>query len=75
MRVEVETVAAANPNRIGRFMARVVLPTELPPQYADMIERVVRSCPAHNTLARGADMTVSIETSPRLEPGYVAAST
>jgi ribosomal protein S12 methylthiotransferase accessory factor len=74
MRVEVETVAAANPNRIGRFIARVVLPIELPRQYADMIERVVRSCPAHNTLARGAEMTVSVETAARPDP-YVLVET
>lgn len=68
MRVEVETIGAANPNRIGRFIARVVLPTELPPQYAEVIERVARSCPAHNTLGHGADVTVSIETAPRPHP-------
>ena len=65
MRVEIETVGAANPNRIGRFVARVVLPTELPRQYAEVIERVARSCPAHNTLAHGADVTVSVETALR----------
>jgi len=63
MRVEVETVGAANPNRIGRFVAHVVLPAALPPRYAEMIERVARSCPAHNTLAHAADVAVSIETS------------
>jgi uncharacterized OsmC-like protein len=68
MRVEVETVAAANPNRIGRFIVRVVLPTELPRQYAELIERVAQSCPAHNTLTHGADMTVSVETAPRPAP-------
>jgi hypothetical protein len=46
----------------------VVLPTELPPQYAEVIERVARSCPAHNTLAHGADLTVSIETALRPDP-------
>lgn len=75
MRVEVETVGATHPNRIGRFSVRVVLPTELPGQYGEMIERVARSCPAHNTFANGADVTVSVETSPRLVPGYAVAST
>jgi putative redox protein len=75
MRVEVETVGVANPNRIGRFSARVVLPTEVPGRYAEAIERVARSCPAHNTLAGGADVTVSVETSPRPELGYAETLT
>jgi uncharacterized OsmC-like protein len=68
MRVEVETVAAANPNRIGRFIARVVIPSELPLPYAELIERVARACPVHNTLAHGADVTVSVERAPRADP-------
>jgi hypothetical protein len=40
----------------------VILPTELPPHYADMLERVARSCPAHNTLQNGADVVVDIQT-------------
>jgi putative redox protein len=65
MRVEVETVGATDPNRIGRFAVRVVLPADLPPRYAEMIERVARSCPAHNTLRAGADIAVKIETPAR----------
>ena len=61
MRVEVETTGAANPNRIGAFNVRVVLPMNLPPQYAELVERVARSCPAHNTLAHGADVNVTID--------------
>ena len=60
MRVEVEQRGASGPSRIGRFVVRVVLPTELPPQYASMLERVARSCPAHNTLALGAAVDVTI---------------
>jgi putative redox protein len=75
MRVEVETVGAANPNRIARFSARVVLPTEVPGKYAEAIERVARSCPAHNTLAGGAHVTVSVETSPRPALGYAETLT
>lgn len=62
MSVEIETYGAANPSRIGNFVVRVLLPTELPEQYATMLERVVRSCPAHNTLDHGADISVEIET-------------
>jgi uncharacterized OsmC-like protein len=62
MRVEVEQTGATNPNRIGRFVVRVVLPAEVPEHYASMLERVARSCPAHNTLARGAEVAVLFET-------------
>jgi uncharacterized OsmC-like protein len=62
MSVEIETYGAANPSRIGHFVVRVLLPSELPEPYATMLERVVRSCPAHNTLNHGADISVEIET-------------
>lgn len=62
MRVEVDTVGAANPHRIGRFVVRVVLPDELPEHYAEMIQRVAQSCPAHNTLRHGAAVDVEVET-------------
>jgi hypothetical protein len=39
----------------------VKLPEALPPQYAQMLERVARSCPAHNTLVQGAEVAVQIE--------------
>lgn len=61
MRVEVNQFGAQNPNRIGQFSVRVVLPHELPAEYAEMLERVARSCPAHNTLADGADVQIEIE--------------
>ena len=60
MRVEVDPRGAQG--RIGRFHVRVVLPQELPAQYAQMLERVARSCPAHNTLAHGAEVAIEIET-------------
>lgn len=62
MRVEVEQHGLANPSRIGTFKVRVVLAQELPEQYAAMLERVARSCPAHNTLEHGAKVEVSILT-------------
>lgn len=61
MRVEVQTRGAANPGRIGSFAVRVVLPEPLPPHHAEMLERVARSCPAHNTLVHGAEVTVGVE--------------
>jgi len=62
MRVEVEQHGAPNPNRIGKFVVRVVLPAEVPAHYAAMLERVARSCPAHNTLEHGAEVEVLFET-------------
>lgn len=61
LRVEVEQYGAPEGGRIGTFAVRVVLPTELPAHYAAMLERVARSCPAHNTLHHGAEVTMSIE--------------
>lgn len=59
MRVEVDPQGAQG--RIGRFDVRVVLPEALPPQYEQMLERVAKSCPAHNTLAHGAEVVVEIQ--------------
>lgn len=62
MRVEVEQHAVRNPSRVGEFAVRVVLPAALPAEYTDLLERVVRSCPAHNTLDRATPVRISIET-------------
>jgi uncharacterized OsmC-like protein len=59
MRVEVDPQGAQG--RIGRFAVRVILPEPLPPQYEQMLERVAKSCPAHNTLAHGAEVAVEIQ--------------
>jgi putative redox protein len=61
MRVEVRQHGAKNPGRIGTFEVRVLLAEALPAQYAEMVERVARSCPAHHTLVHGADVQVSVE--------------
>ena len=60
LRVEVEQYGAGNPNRIGQFVVRVLLAHELPEEYAAMLERVARSCPAHNTLTNGAEVEVAV---------------
>ncbi len=57
-RVEVGTERA--PGRIGRFDVRVHMPEPLPPAYADMLDRVARSCPAHNTLVHGAEVDIQV---------------
>ncbi len=61
MRVEVQQRGAQNPNRVGLFELKVVLPQGIPEEYREMLERVARSCPAHNTLAHGAEVSVQIE--------------
>jgi uncharacterized OsmC-like protein len=60
MRVEVEQRGEKHPARVGEFVVRVLMPAALPEQYVPMLERVVRSCPAHNTLADGAGMNIEI---------------
>jgi putative redox protein len=60
MRVEVEQRGEKNPARVGEFFVRVFMPAELPEQYAEMLERVVRSCPSHNTLSDGAAMSIEV---------------
>jgi putative redox protein len=62
LRVEVEQKSAKNPSRIAEFIATVTLPESLPEHEADMLSRVVRSCPAHHTLTMGADVAVDIVT-------------
>lgn len=61
MRVEVQQRGAQNPNRIGDFTVRVVLPGGIPEEHAGMLERVARSCPAHNTLAHGAEVLMQFD--------------
>ncbi len=61
MRVEVHQIGARNPSRVGTFDVRVVLREEIPEEYASMLERVARSCPAHNTLVHGSEVDVRIE--------------
>lgn len=60
MRVEVELRSKTNPARVAEFIARVIMPAKLPELYASMLDRVVRSCPVHNTLAGAADVSVEI---------------
>ena len=62
LRVEVTQHGAQNPNRIGEFAVRVELPEGIPEQYLPMLERVAKSCPAHNTLAHGAGVRVDVAT-------------
>lgn len=58
----VEVGLAGAGGRIGRFDIRVHMPEPIPEAYADMLDRVARSCPAHNTLVHGAEVDVHVET-------------
>jgi putative redox protein len=61
MRVEVRPRSVQAPNRIAELSVTVFLPAALSPHSMLMLERVVRSCPVHNTLAHGAAVSCSIE--------------
>jgi putative redox protein len=60
MRVEVSPSSATGENRIAELAVRVCLPREFPAHTMEMLERVVRSCPVHNTLTHGARVSVAI---------------
>jgi putative redox protein len=62
MRVEVDQYKASNPSRVGAFAVRVVLPAALPPAYAELLQRVAQSCPAHGTVTHPAQVLVTIES-------------
>jgi putative redox protein len=61
LRVEVEQRGVTGPHRIGEFVVRVILPLSIPNRYTEMLERVARSCPVHNTLTNGATIRVSLD--------------
>jgi ribosomal protein S12 methylthiotransferase accessory factor len=58
--VSVEQQMADAPRRVAKFDVGVSLPDAFPERYLEAIERVVRSCPAHNTLASGAEIHLSV---------------
>lgn len=74
VRVEVRPVHAANPNRIARFEVNVELPEGVPAELRALIERVAASCPAHHTLAHGAEIAVALETAPAAAGGGLATA-
>ena len=51
LRVAVVADTAQQPYRVDSFRIILALPEGMPAQYRDAIERVIRSCPVHNTLA------------------------
>lgn len=65
LRIEVRPVNATGPSRIAELQVTVHLAQALSPHVREMLERVVRSCPVHNTLAHGAAVSVDIEDGAR----------
>jgi putative redox protein len=67
--VEVSYETAPGPKRISRLDLAVRLPAGFPETYRAAIERAVRSCPVHNTLAHGPTMDIRLEaTEPEMMP-------
>lgn len=58
--VEVLPEFAPAPSRLARFAVRVQLPATVPVHYREMVERVVRTCPVHNTLRSVPDIDVEL---------------
>ncbi len=61
LEVSVQQQGAKSPARVASFEVSVKLAAEMPPHYVELLERVARSCPAHHTLAHGAEVSVSVE--------------
>ena len=57
--VSVSHRSGASPSRIEAFEVNVTLPSEVPPQYMPLLQRVIDACPAHNTLSTGASIAVT----------------
>jgi len=66
--VEVSYETAPSPKRISRLDVVVRLPDGFPAAYRAAMERAVRTCPVHNTLAHGPAMDIRLEapTAPEL---------
>ena len=62
LRVEVVQRKASNPSRVEEFLTRVVLPADIPESFIPIVQRVVETCPAHNTLKMGASVKVAFDT-------------
>ena len=66
LRVEVSHTRGMNPSRIDAFQVQVTLPPDIPEKYLPVIERVLDTCPALNTLGTGAKIDVAF-----LEPASI----
>lgn len=50
MTVEVQTMGATNPHRIGRFTVEVKIPGGVPEKYREAVKRAAEGCTVHHTL-------------------------
>ena len=64
MRIEVTPRNVVNVKRIGDFSVVVRLPGYLLPHTVEMLERVLRSCPVHNTLEHGTSISFLLDLAP-----------
>ena len=69
VRVVVAQTRTTDPIRIDSFAVEIQLPPGVPARYMPMLERVIDSCPAHNTLSHSARIGVSF-----IAPSEVLAS-
>lgn len=60
MTVEVNTVGAANPNRIARFAVDVKIPAGVPEKYREAVKRAAEGCTVHHTLTHGPEIAVTV---------------
>lgn len=58
--VEVMPEFAQAPSRLARFDVRVSVPHAMPTHYRELVERVARTCPVHNTLMSAPDIDVQL---------------
>jgi uncharacterized OsmC-like protein len=61
LRVELHQESARAPYRVGAFRVSVLLPEPIAPEHLEMLERIARSCPVHNTLLHAPEMDIRIE--------------
>lgn len=60
MTVEVDTVGAANPNRIARLAVEVKIPGGVPEKYREAVRRAAEGCTVHHTLSHGPEIAVTV---------------
>jgi putative redox protein len=60
LEVQVSTVGAANPHRIGRLDVSVAIPKGIPEQYRDALVRAAESCTVHHTLSYRPEIAVEV---------------
>ena len=58
LRVDIEQHTSKGPYRVSAYDVNVTLPEGFPEEYRVAVERVARSCPAHNTLLQSPEIRV-----------------